>query len=180
MTSAAHDDKDRRFRLDVLATLVQEELVAAGLPVTSRDTPVGVAGAVVQVDVLELRGVTVDWQAHTVFWDASKEAWAEDPLQEGPECEAFGKLAVAIDGAMAEAMRKILTAAGLEVTGSGNDYAPAQLLVTRRLVPSPWRSRRDAEFERQQKVMRAAWQAQHEAECPNHGHPVDGTATDDR
>ncbi|OXM62524.1 hypothetical protein CF165_34290 [Amycolatopsis vastitatis] len=122
-----------------------------------------------QVDVPDLRGVTVDWQEHTVFWDASQEAWAEDPLQEGAECAAFGKLAAAIGEAMAEAMRKILTAAGLEVTGSGNDYAPDQLLVTRRLAPSPWQARRDAKFERQQEVMRAAWQAKHEAECPNHG-----------
>jgi hypothetical protein len=167
--TTANDDKDRRFRLDVLVTLVREELVAAGLPVVPGDNPVGVAGAEVKVDVPDLRGVTVDWQEHTVFWDASQEAWAEDPLREGAECAAFGKLAAAIGEAMAEAMRKILTAAGLEVTGSGNDYAPDQLLVTRRLAPSPWQARRDAKFERQQEVMRAAWRAKHQAECPNHG-----------
>ena len=167
--TATHDDKDRRFRLDVLATLVQEELVAAGLPVLSGNHPIDMAGAIVQVDVPDLRGVTVDWQAHSLFWDASKEALAEDPLQEGVECAAFGELAVAIDGAMAEAMRKILAAAGLEVTGSDNDYAPDQLLVSRCLARSPWQVRRAAKFERQQESMRAVWRAKHEAECPNHG-----------
>ncbi|MEV6448087.1 hypothetical protein [Amycolatopsis sp. NPDC051716] len=165
----ADDDKDRRFRLDVLATTVQEELMAAGLPVLSGNDPIGSVGAVVHADVPELRGVTVDWQAHSLFWDASQEALAEDPLQERAETAAFGALAVAVGEAMAEAMRKILTAAGLEVADSGNDYAPDQLLVTRRLARSPWQVRRDAKFERQQAVMQAAWQAKHEAECPNHG-----------
>ncbi|WP_242546086.1 hypothetical protein [Amycolatopsis sp. MtRt-6] len=153
MTTA--DDNDRRFRLDVLATIVQEELLAAGLPVLSGNDPAGSVGAIVHADVPQLRGVTVDWQEHTLFWDASKEALAEDPLQEGAECAAFGKLAVAIGEAMAEAMRKILTAAGLDVTGSGDDYAPHQLLVTRRLALSPWQARRDAKFQRQQDAMRA-------------------------
>ncbi|WP_233223950.1 hypothetical protein [Amycolatopsis sp. CA-128772] len=167
--TTADDDKDRRFRLDVLATTVQAELMAAGLPVLSGNDPIGSVGAVVHADVPELRGVTVDWQEHAVFWDASQEAWAEDPLQEGAECAAFGALAVAIGEAMAEAMRKILTAAGLEVADSGDDYAPHQLLVTRRLARSPWQARRDAKFERQQESMHAAWKAKHEAECPNHG-----------
>ncbi|MFB9684197.1 hypothetical protein [Amycolatopsis plumensis] len=167
--TAANDDQDRRFRLDVLATTVQAELMAAGLPVLSGNDPIGSVGAVVHADVPELRGVTVDWQEHTLFWDASQEAMAEDPLQEGVECAAFGKLAVAIGEAMAEAMRKILTAAGLEVADSGDDYSPDQLLVTRRLAPSPWQARRDAKFQRQQESMHAVWRAKHEAECPNHG-----------
>ncbi|MGV9363268.1 hypothetical protein [Amycolatopsis sp. NPDC003731] len=167
--TAAHDDQDRRFRLDVLATTVQAELMAAGLPVLSGNDPIGSVGAVVHADVPELRGVTVDWQAHGLFWDASQEAWAEDPHQEGAECAAFGRLAVAVGEAMAEAMRKILTAAGLEVTDSGDDYSPDQLLVTRCLARSPWQVRRDAKFERQQESMREAWNARHAAECPNHG-----------
>jgi hypothetical protein len=167
--TTADDDKERRFRLDVLATTVQEELMAAGLPVLSGNDPIGSVGAVVHADVPELRGVTVDWQAHSLFWDASQEAWAEDPHQEGAECAAFGRLAVAVGEAMAEAMRKILTAAGLEVADSGDDYAPYQLLVTRCLARSPWQVRRDAKFERQQESMRAAWNARHQAECPNHG-----------
>jgi hypothetical protein len=170
--TAAHDE-DRRFRLDVLATTVREELMAAGLPVLAGNDPIGSVGAVVHADVPELRGVTVDWQEHTVFWDASQEAWAEDPHQEGAECAAFGRLAGAIGEAMAEAMRKILTAAGLEVADSGNDYAPHQLLVTRCLARSPWQVRRDAKFGRQQETMRAAWNAKHEAECPHHGRADD-------
>ncbi|WP_372659966.1 hypothetical protein [Amycolatopsis kentuckyensis] len=170
MTSA-NDDQHRQLRLEVLATLVRQELAAAGLPVIPGDqpVPVGLAGAVVKLDVLDPRGVMVDWQAHAVLLDANRDAWAEDPLREGGECEAIGTMVVTIDAAMAEAMRKILTAAGLEVTGSGNDYAPDQLLVTRCLTPSPWQARRDAKFERQQEAMTAAWQAQHAAGCPNHG-----------
>ncbi len=170
MTSA-NDEQHRRLRLEVLATLVRQELAAAGLPVIPGDqpVPVGLAGAVVKLDVLDPRGVMVDWQAHAVLLDANQDAWAEDPLRERGECEAIGTLVVTIDAAMAEAMRKILTAAGFEVTGSGNDYAPDQLLVTRCLAPSPWQARRDAKFERQQKAMTAAWQAQHAAGCPNHG-----------
>lgn len=167
--ASTDDDRDRRFRLDVLATVVQEELAAAGLPVTPGEQPVGLAGAAVRVERPDLRGVLVDWREHAVLLDASRDAWAEDPLRERGECEAIGQLQVAIGEAMAEAMRKILVAAGLEVTGSGNDYAPDQLLVTRHLVPSPWQARRAAQFERQQESMRAAWQAQHEADCPNHG-----------
>jgi hypothetical protein len=176
--TAAHGDQDRRFRLDVLATAVREELLAAGLPVLSGNDPTGSVGAVVHADVPDLRGVTVDWQEHTLFWDASQEAWAEDPFQESAECAAFGRLSVAIGEAMAEAMRKILTAAGLEIADSGDDYTPHQLLVTRCLARSPWRVRRDAKFERQQESMRAAWNAKHEAECPNHGPTVAGRADD--
>jgi hypothetical protein len=173
MTSA-HHDPDRRFRLDVLATLVQEELAAAGLPVVPGEQPVGLAGATVHVDLPDLRGVLVDWREHAVLLDASLAALADDPHQEGAECAAFGKLRVAIGEAMAEAMRKILTAAGLDVTGSGDDYSPGQLLVTRRLAPSPWQARREAHFERQNKSMTAAWQARHVAECPNHGDQANG------
>ncbi|MFJ7216675.1 hypothetical protein [Amycolatopsis sp. NPDC098790] len=172
MTSA-HDEQNRRLRLEVLATRVRQELAAAGLPVIPGDqpVPVGLAGAVVKLDVLDPRGVLVDWRAHAVLLDASQDAWAEDPLRERGECEAIGALVVTIDAAMAEAMRKILTTAGFEVTGSGNDYVPDQLLVTRCLAPSPWQARRDAKFERQQEAMRAAWQAQHEADCPHHEEP---------
>jgi hypothetical protein len=173
MTAENHD----RLRLDVLATIVRQELAAAGLPVIpgEQPVPVGLAGAVVKLDVLDPRGVQVDWRAHAVLLDANQDAWAEDPLRERGECEAIGTLVVTIDAAMAEAMRKILTTAGLEVTSSGNDYAPDQLLVTRCLAPSPWQARRDARFERQQESIRAAWQAQHEAECPNHGDDTDGS-----
>jgi hypothetical protein len=69
MTSA-HHDPDRRFRLDVLATLVQEELAAAGLPVVPGEQPVGLAGATVHVDLPDLRGVLVDWREHTADWQA--------------------------------------------------------------------------------------------------------------
>ncbi len=164
--TAAHDDRDRRFRLDVLATVVQEELAAAGLPVVPGEQPVGLAGAAVRVEVPELRGVLVEWREHAVLLDASQDAWAEDPLGERGECEALGQLQLAIGDAMAEAMRKILTAAGLAVTGSG--HAPDQLLVTRHRAPSPWQARRAAQLERHQAAMQAAWQARHEADCPNH------------
>lgn len=162
--TAANDDRNRRHRLDALLGIVQEELAAAGLPVVPGERPVGVAGAVVSLDVPDLRGVLVDWRKHAVLLDAGQEAWGDDPHREGPECAAFSRLLSEIDTAMSEAMRRILTAAGLEVTSSRNDYAPGELLVTRCLAPSVWQARRSARFRRRHESMLAAWNERHAAE----------------
>ncbi|HET6705555.1 hypothetical protein [Amycolatopsis sp.] len=162
--TTADDDKELRHRLDTLLWIVQEELAAAGVPLAPGERPVGVAGAVVSVDVPDLRGVLVDWRAHDVLLDAGQEAWGDDPHREGPECAAFTRLLSEIHTAMSAAMRRILTAAGLEVTGSGNDYAPGELLVTRRLAPSVWQARRDARSNRRHESMRMAWNERHAAE----------------
>lgn len=45
----------------------------------------------------------------------------DDPHHEGEECIAFSRLMSAVGEAMAEAMRAILTAAGLEVFRSSDD-----------------------------------------------------------
>lgn len=157
---------ERRFQLETLRDLVQAELAAAGLPVTPGDGPTGTAGAVVTVDMPDLRGVVVDWREHTVLVDAAQEAWFEDPHREGEECAAFNRLPSSIGEAMSAAMRAILTAAGMEVAGTGNDYAPHELLVTRRVVPSVWRARRDAQFSRRYESMVAAWNVRNAAACP--------------
>ncbi|WP_228708344.1 hypothetical protein [Amycolatopsis keratiniphila] len=157
-------DSDRRFRLETLCDVVQAELAAAGLPVAPGRLS---TGAVVSVDLPDLRGVLIDWREHAILLDAGQEAWADDPHREGEECAAFSQLMSAIGEAMAEAIRKILTAAGLEVSGTDNDYAPHELLVTRRVAPSVWSVRRDAQFTRRHDSMRAAWSARNAAECPN-------------
>ncbi|GAA4668019.1 hypothetical protein [Amycolatopsis dongchuanensis] len=43
-------DPDQRWRLEALASVVQSELVAAGLPVVPNGRPVGAAGAIVTVE----------------------------------------------------------------------------------------------------------------------------------
>lgn len=160
-------DSDRRFRLETLCDVVQAELAAAGLPVAPGGLSTGVAGAVVSVDLPDLRGVLIDWREHAILLDAGQEAWADDPHREGEECAAFSQLMSVIGEAMAEAIRKILTAAGFEVSDTDNDYAPHELLVTRRVAPSVWSARRDAQFTRRYDSMRAAWNARNAAECPN-------------
>ncbi|WP_410632819.1 hypothetical protein [Amycolatopsis sp. cmx-4-83] len=164
-------DPERRYRLDALLEVVQAELAAAGLPVGPGERPVGVAGALVSVDVPDLRGVLVEWREHTVLVDLGQQAWGDDPHREGAEAAAFSRLFHEIDTAMSEAMRKILTAAGLEVGSSGNDYAPGELLVTRRLTPSVWQARRDAQNSARHESMRQAWNARHAAGR----HPTDGS-----
>ncbi|QUQ71820.1 hypothetical protein [Kutzneria sp. CA-103260] len=158
------EERKAAFRLEVLATVVRAELVAAGLPVMPEDDPPGTAGALVRVDRPDMRGVLVDWQSHSVLMDAALEAWAEDPLQEGEETAAFKRLNDGIGEAMQEAMRKIMTTAGLEVVDTDNDYAPHELLVTRLLTKSPWQQRRSAAHERRGDRMRAAWNQRHEDE----------------
>ncbi|SFJ83884.1 hypothetical protein [Amycolatopsis sacchari] len=54
-------------------------------------------------------------------------------------------------------MRTILTAAGIEVTRADPGEGPHALLVTRRLAPSPWLARRDAEFDARYEKKRVAW-----------------------
>ncbi|WP_328449981.1 hypothetical protein [Amycolatopsis sp. NBC_00438] len=162
-------EPDRRFRLEVLRDVVQAEPAAAGLAVAPGEHPTGTAGAVVYVDVPDLRGVAVGWYEHAILLDAAQEAWGEDPHREGAECAAFGRLTSAIGAAMAEAMRTILTAAGLEVADAGNDYLPGRFLVTRMVTPSVWQARRDARFARRHESMVAAWNARHAAECPDPG-----------
>lgn len=151
--------------MDALREVVLAELAAAGLPASS-ENGVGTAGAVVQLDLPELRGVLVDWREHDILIDASQEAWGEDPNRQGEECAAFSRLLSEIGEAMAEAMRKILTAAGLEVRRTENDYGPHELLVTRRVEPSVWRARRDATFTRRYESMQEAWRKRHAEECP--------------
>ncbi|WIX98838.1 hypothetical protein QRX60_32895 [Amycolatopsis mongoliensis] len=84
----------------------------------------------------------VGWREGTVLLDAAQEALGDDPHHEGEECAAFDRLTSAISGAMAEAMHAILTAAGPEVVRDAEDVSAHELLVTRRLTPSPWRARR--------------------------------------
>ncbi|WP_235096790.1 hypothetical protein [Amycolatopsis decaplanina] len=175
MDTPAPAGSERRHHLDALRDVVQAELAAAGLLVAPGDGPTGTAGAVVTVDLPDLHGVLVDWRQHDVLVDAAQEAWFEDPHREGAECAEFERLLSTIGEAMSAAMRTILTAAGMEVSGTGNDYAPHELLVTRRLVPSVWRARRDARFARRYEAMGAAWNARNAAECPKpdceHHHP---------
>jgi len=155
---------DRRHELDVLTRIVHEELAAAGLPVVPRERPVGVAGALVSVDLPDLRGVLVEWRPHALLVDGAQEAWGDDPHREGAETPEFSRLLSRIGTAMSEAKQKILPAAGLEVTGSGNEPAPAELLVTRRLAPSAWQARRDARARSRHESMRAAWNARRSAD----------------
>jgi hypothetical protein len=150
-------DRKTRSRLNILAGFVRAELAAAGLPVTPEDHPSGTSGAVVGIDPMELHGVEVGWRNHAILLDAAQNAWADDPLGEGTEYAAFTRHTTAIGEAMRDALRGILTAAGFEVAGSGNDYAPHDLLVTGRQEISPWQARRDAELGRRHERMRAVW-----------------------
>ncbi|GAA1967535.1 hypothetical protein [Amycolatopsis minnesotensis] len=158
------EDPEIGYRLDALAGVVRSELTAAGLPVTPDDHPLGTAGATVQVDRPDLHGVLVHWHAHPILMDAGQAAWADDPFGEGEEYEAFGRQTKGIGHAMQEAMREILTVAGLEVVDTNNDYAPDELLVTRRVTPSAWRARHDATFTRRHEGMLAAWNERHREE----------------
>ncbi|MFI5586611.1 hypothetical protein ACIA5G_16335 [Amycolatopsis sp. NPDC051758] len=160
----AEHGPDRRQELDVLTRIVQEELAAAGLPVVPRERPVGAAGALVSVDLPDLHGVLVEWRPHALLVDGAQEAWGDDPHREGAETPEFSRLLSQVGTAMSEAMQKILTAAGLEVTGSGNEYTPAELLVTRRLAPSAWQARRTARARSRHESMRLAWNARHSAD----------------
>ncbi|SFW79278.1 hypothetical protein [Amycolatopsis australiensis] len=167
-------DPGRRHRLDALVLVVQSELAAAGLPVAPAERPIGTAGAIVSVDLPDLNGVLVHWRRHEVCRDAAQAAWAEDPHGEGDEYAAFSRLSSAVGEAMGEAMRKILTAAGLEVTPTLNDYEPHELLVTRSLAPSPWRARHDARFRERYESMRRAWNSRLAAERPDDDGDVRG------
>ncbi|MGW4484074.1 hypothetical protein ACWEOE_09565 [Amycolatopsis sp. NPDC004368] len=160
-------DPEQRHRLNALLGVVQSELVAAGLPVVPEANPAGTAGAIVYVDVPDLRGVLVDWHVGNLLVDAAQEAWFDDPHREGEEVAAFSRLTSAIGEAMGAAMHAILTAAGLKVERTANDYAPDELLVTGRLAPSPWRARRDAQFLARHEKMVTAHNERHAAECPN-------------
>ncbi|MGW7539385.1 hypothetical protein [Amycolatopsis sp. NPDC054798] len=153
-------------RLEALASIVQDELVAAGLPALPERAPTGMSGAIVAVRRPELDGVLVSWQLGPQLVDAAQQALGDDPHHEGEECAAFSKLTSAINEAMGKAVLEILTAAGLEAARTGDD-APDELLVTRRLAVSPWRARRDAEFETRYEKMLAAWNARHAEKCSN-------------
>ncbi|WIX97886.1 hypothetical protein QRX60_27810 [Amycolatopsis mongoliensis] len=157
-------EPSRRQRLDVLTRIVQAEPAAAGLPVVPGERPVGVAGALASVGLPDLHGVLVEWRQHALLLDGGQEAWGDDPHREVPEAAAFSRLLNETGTAMSEAMRKILTAAGLEVTAGGNEYVPGELLVTRRLAPSPWQARCDARAGRRRESMRPARNARHAAD----------------
>ncbi|WP_236792299.1 hypothetical protein [Amycolatopsis sp. GM8] len=171
-------DPVQRRRLELLAGVVQSELVAAGLPVVPGESLAETAGAVVAVDMPYLRGVLVDWREHNLLLDAAQDAWGDDPHHEGEECAAFSRLTSAIGEAMAKAMQAILVAAGLEVARTDNDYAPHELLITRRLAQSPWRARRDARAEARSEKMGAAWNERSAANCPNPDCEVHGPIRD--
>lgn len=158
------DDDEARHRMDALAGIVRSELAAAGLPVIPEDHPLGTAGALVMVDRPFLRGVLVDWAEHALLVDAGLGALGDDPFHEGAETAALTGLQKVIGDAMQEAMEKILTAAGLEVTRTDHDHTPGQLLVTRRVTVSPWRAWHDAQFVRRYDTMRAAWNERNQAQ----------------
>ncbi|WP_439378563.1 hypothetical protein [Amycolatopsis lexingtonensis] len=42
------------------------------------------AGAIVSVDVPDLRGVLVTWQENAVLTDLGQEAWVDDPTAKAP------------------------------------------------------------------------------------------------
>ncbi|MFF4595275.1 hypothetical protein [Amycolatopsis sp. NPDC001319] len=171
-------DPERRHRLNALLGVVQSELVAAGLPVVPEANPDGTAGAIAYVDMPDLRGVLVDWKVGNLLGGAALEAWFDDPHREGEEVAAFSRLSAAIGDAMEEAMFAILTAAGLEVERTANDYARNELLVTGRLAPSPWKARRDAQFLARHEKMVTAHNERHAAECTNPDCKVHGPTRD--
>ncbi|WP_253779166.1 hypothetical protein [Goodfellowiella coeruleoviolacea] len=154
-----HDD---RIRLEFLAHSVMSELAVAGLPVVPSDShPKGTAGAMVSVDMPGMSGVVVHWHVHAILMDAAQEAWADDPLNEGPENRGFRQLFTTIGGAMQEAMYTILCAAGFEVSKQTDSD---ELLVTGRAAGSLWEERRNRQFERRYEKKAAAWNRRHE-EC---------------
>jgi hypothetical protein len=162
-------EDDAVHRLDALAGVVRAELAAAGLPVVPDDHPMGTAGARVLVDKPDLRGVLVYWHSHSLLMEAGQAAWADDPMREGAETAAFRELIEGVSEAMSDAMRRILTLAGLEVVGTDNDYAPDELLVVRRVTVSPWRARHDATFTQRYESMQAAWNRHHQEQRDEHG-----------
>lgn len=174
-------DADARHELDVLLLQVRSELAVAGLPVIPEDHPVGTAGALVMVDMPDLSGVLVHWRTHAVLSDAGQEALGDDPLGQGAEARAFRDLNTVIGEAMQQAIRTILSAAGFEVTATGNDYAPFELLVTQRLALSPWQQRRDRRSTDRMDTMRAAWtkhhQDEHAASTNDSNSPPDAAST---
>lgn len=164
--------RDVAHRLEALAGIVRSELAAAGLPVIPDDHPIGTAGVTVSIDRPDMLGVLVQWHAHSILMDAGQAAWADDPMREGEEAAAFRNLIEGVSEVMGEAMRRILTLAGLEVVGTNNDYAPHESLVIRRETVSPWRARHDATFTRRYESMLAAWNRHHEKDHDGPG-PAD-------
>ncbi|WP_370938005.1 hypothetical protein [Amycolatopsis sp. cg13] len=163
-------------RLEVLADIVRDELLAAGLPLTHRAG----AGAAVSVDSPDHRGVVVHWQQSSQFNDALMAAWGDDPHHEGEEFAAFTKQGDAVREAMAEALLEILTAAGFAARRIDSAHVSDEILVTQRLATSPWQARRSARSAARMDKMQAAWAARSAAGCGNpdcetHCPSTDGT-----
>ncbi|MGW7539384.1 hypothetical protein [Amycolatopsis sp. NPDC054798] len=154
----------RITRLEILADIVRDELLAAGLPLKHAWTD---AGASVSVDKPDLRGVVVDWYQSSQFSDALMAAWGDDPHHEGEEFAAFTKQADAVREAMADALLAVLTAAGFEARRIDSAHVSSEILVTRRLADSPWRARRSARDAARMDKMHAAWAARAAAGCGN-------------
>lgn len=161
-------------RLEVLADIVRDELLAAGLPLTHGGAD---AGTAVSVDRPDHRGVVVRWYQSSQFSDALMAARGDDPHHEGEEFAAFTKQADTVRKAMAEALHEILTAAGLAAERIDGAHVSDEILVTQRLAASPWQARRfsrDAERTDKMQAARAA------AGCGNPGsethHPSTGEA----
>jgi hypothetical protein len=135
---------------ETLARAVREELVAAGLPVTSGDAALDstlTTGAHVYVD--EVGDVNIHWKTHFVLRSAAMEALSRGQVDD-PSIHLNGKTAEAMQDAIAE----ILTAAGYRVTKDANDMAPSHLLVQeppRQAEPSwrDWLSQQTARLQRQ-------------------------------
>ncbi|UXY27027.1 hypothetical protein [Streptomyces sp. HUAS TT20] len=131
-------DAETLRRWEAWASEARTQLAAAGLPVEPHglDPAVG-AGAVVEVDpgADEAGGVYVSWRPAPVLRVAAMrramEQRSDDPV--------LGHMN-AIDKAMTEAIRAVLTAGGFEIGDSPNDFAEGTVYVIgpprRRLLES--------------------------------------------
>jgi hypothetical protein len=108
-----------------LAGRVHDDLVAAGLPVSTGEDP-GRAGAVVGVDPFadDSGGVWVFWKTHPTLSDAAADAVQQGRLDD-PAIQRSG----AVKQVMQAALLALLGGAGYQVEDPGHEYRPLQLRV---------------------------------------------------
>ncbi|MFF4544264.1 hypothetical protein [Streptomyces sp. NPDC001435] len=131
-------DAETLRRWEAWASEARTQLAAAGLPVEPHglDPAVG-AGAVVEVDpgADEAGGVYVSWRPAPVLRVAAMRC----AMEQRPEDPVLGHIG-AIDSAMTEAIRAVLTAGGFDIGDSPNDFAEGAVYVIgpprRRLLES--------------------------------------------
>jgi hypothetical protein len=151
-------DAETIARRSALAQAVQEDLAAAGLPITTGSTGFETAlaaGAHVFFDHLDDQsggGVFVEWNVHHVLRSAALTAVTEG-RSDHPTVVHSGAAARAMQDAIAE----ILTATGCTIRKNYSDLEPFQLRVIARNPQPSWRDWIDDQTDARAAAMRATY-----------------------